>query len=106
MKIRKIVTTGIAAAALTLSLGASAAMIKGTYGSVSVELSDLDLATEQGQQVMQARIKRAAKEVCGSQDYKNAGSLENVRKNRSCFNDAVTSAVDSVEHGYMTASAK
>ena len=106
MKIRQIITTGITAAALTLSLGASAAMIKGTHGAVSVDLADLDLSTEQGQVLMEARIKRAAKEVCGSQDYRTAGSLENARKNKACFNEAVSAAVDSVESHLYTASAE
>ncbi|MBO6556126.1 MAG: UrcA family protein [Pseudomonadales bacterium] len=106
MKIRQTFTTAITAAALSLSLGANAAMIKGTHGSVSVDLADLDLTTVDGQQIMHARIKKAAKEVCGSQDYKTAGSLENYRKNKACFNDAVTAAADSVDHRYLTAAAQ
>lgn len=103
MKIRQLVTTGITAAALSLSLCAGAAT-KTTGGAVSVDIADIDLTTDQGQRVMEARIKRAAKEVCGSQDYRKAGSLENARKNKACFNEAVAVAIDSVDNRYLTAS--
>jgi UrcA family protein len=104
MKFSKKVSTGFVALALTLSMGAGAAMVKGTHSATRVDLSDLDLTHVDGQQIMEARLKRAAKKVCGSQDVRTAGSLENVRKNKACFNDAFSSALDSVENHYQTAS--
>jgi UrcA family protein len=104
MKFSQKVSTGFIALALTLSMGAGAAMVKGTHSAVRVDLSDLDLTHEDGQQVMEARLKRAAKKVCGSQDIRKAGSLEIVRKNKACFIDSFANAVDSVENHYLTAS--
>ena len=102
MKMSKILSTGIVALALTLSMGASAA-IKGTDLAVRVDVQDLDLTTVQGKQVLHARLKRAAKQVCGSQDVRTAGSLENARTNRACYNEALAGAVQSVENRYLTA---
>ena len=104
MKFSKKVSTGFVALALTLSMGAGAAMVKGTHSATRVDLSDLDLTTVDGQQIMESRMKRAAKKVCGSQDMRTAGSLENVRKNKACFNESFANAVDSVENQYLTAS--
>ena len=104
MKFSQKVSTGFVALALTLSMGAGAAMVKGTHSATRVDLSDLDLSHVDGQQIMEARLKRAAKKVCGSQDVRTAGSLENARKNKACFNEAFTNAVDSVENHYLTAS--
>ena len=85
MKFSKKVSTGFVALALTLSMGAGAAMVKGTHSATRVDLSDLDLSNVDGQQIMEARLKRAAKKVCGSQEVRTAGSLENVRKNKACL---------------------
>ena len=104
MKFSQKVSTAFVALALTLSMGAGAAMVKGTHSATRVDLSDLDLTQVDEQKIMEARLKRAAKQVCGSQDVRTAGSLENVRKNKACFNDAFTNAVDSVENQYLTAS--
>jgi UrcA family protein len=104
MKFSQKVSTGFIALALTLSMGAGAAMVKGTHSATRVDLSDLDLTHVDGHRIMEARLKRAAKRVCGSQDVKTAGSLENVRKNKACFNEAFANAVDSVENHYLTAS--
>ena len=103
MNVKKIITTAFAAIALTASLGASAAMIKGTTSSVHVDLSDLDLTSAKGEQTMQVRLQRAARQVCGPVDLKTAGSLKNVRENRTCFNEAYSNALEDVAERYLTA---
>ncbi len=40
-----------------------------------------------------AKIKRAAKMVCGTTHRTDAGSLTQVMKNRACYDDAVASAM-------------
>ncbi len=102
MKLSQTLSTGIVALALIVSMGASAA-IKGTDLAVRVDIQDLDLTTEQGSRVLHARLKRAAKQVCGSQDLRTAGSLENARNNRACYNEALAGALESVENRYLTA---
>ncbi len=104
MNIRKtILTAGFVAAALSLSVGASATTVTGNAGAVAIEITDLDINTKQGRQVLHARIKRAAKQVCGSQNPRTAGSLENARKNKACFNDALATTVSAVDRQYLTA---
>lgn len=102
MKLNTKITTAFATILLTMSMGAGA-KIKGTDAAVRVDISDLDLTSIQGKELMESRIKRAAKQVCGSMDTRTAGSLENARKNRVCFDEAVTNAVTAVEHQYLTA---
>ena len=102
MKLNTKITTGLAAVLLAVSMGAGA-KIKGTDTAVRVDISDLDLATVDGQRIMESRVKRAAKQVCGPQDMKIAGSLENARRNRACFDEAFTNAVSSVDLTYATA---
>lgn len=102
MKLSQTLSTGVVALALIVSMGASAA-IKGTDLAVRVDIQDLDLTTEQGNRVLHARLKRAAKQVCGSHDVRTAGSLENARNNRACYNEALAGALESVENRYLTA---
>ena len=58
MKFSHKVSTGLVALALTLSMGASAAMVKGTHSAVRVDLSDLDLNHADGKQMMEARLQK------------------------------------------------
>ncbi len=104
MSIKHTVTTAFATVALTASLGASAVMIKGTESSVHVDLSDLDLTTEMGEQTMQVRLKHAAKQVCGPTSVKSAGSFETARENRVCLSESYNNALDDVATTYLTAS--
>lgn len=106
MNISKSITTGMTAMVLVASMAASVgatAAIKSTGDAVRVDISDLDVTTTDGRAMMEHRLKRAAKEVCGSQDVKRAGSLANARANRACFNESLSQAINSVESRYMTA---
>lgn len=103
MNVTKTVSTGLVALALSVSLGASAAMIKGTHNSVRVDLSDLDLSSVQGERIMQNRLRRAAKQVCGPVHLKEAGSLQRAQENRVCFEEAFSNALEDVAARYMTA---
>jgi UrcA family protein len=103
MNVTKIVSTGLVALALTASLGASANFTKSTHNSVRVDLSDLDITTVAGEQVMQARLKEAVKQVCGSSSILTAGSPDNARKNRACSEESLANAIKDVESIQMTA---
>ena len=102
MKFSRQLTTGFAVILMAVSMGAGA-KIKGTEAAVRVDISDLDLATTQGQQVLHARVKRAAKSVCGPQDMRIAGSLQNARRNKACFDTSYSNAMTSVDMRYATA---
>ena len=81
----------------------AAAKLKTTEAAVSVNFSDLDLSSTEGQEVLEGRLKQAAKSVCGSTNVKIAGSLANARANRACFKAALADAKASVENRYATA---
>ncbi len=48
---------------------------------------------EKNHSVVVSKIKRAAKQGCGTFHRTDAGSLTQVMKNRACYNDAVDSAM-------------
>jgi UrcA family protein len=105
MKISKTLTTGLAALALTLSMGAGAANIKSNEGVVQIDVTDLNLTSHEDQQVLVSRVKRAAESICGSQALRKAGSLYALTENKQCFNDAVDNAMASVDMHLVTVSA-
>jgi UrcA family protein len=104
MKASQLLSTGIFVLALTLSLAVSAA-IKGTgTTTILVESQDLNLSTDRGKQVLRSRLKRAAKRICGSQNMRTAGSLSNARNNKTCYDEALAGALQSIENRYLTVS--
>ena len=88
--------TPIAVLALTLSVGASGAMIKTEGETVKVDARGLNLTSEEGQEVLYSRLRNAAKQVCGATSVHKAGSVKRAQNNRSCFDETLTRAVDSV----------
>jgi len=102
MNVTKIVSTGLVALALTASLGASANINKSIHSSVRVDLSDLDITTVAGEQVMNTRLKEAVKQVCGSTSILTAGSPDNARRNRACAEVSLANAIKDAESIQMT----
>lgn len=103
--IKKYIATLAFGACSTVAFAATAAtahedtlvLAKGMEAaSVRVELSDLNLDTAQGQQVLHQRISAAAREVCGSTDYRAAGGLRQAANNRACHASAFAEAVSQV----------
>lgn len=64
-----------------------------TETSTSVTISDLNLATEAGIDVLYKRLQQAAEVVCGPQDLRSAGSITALRRNKACYSDALDRAV-------------
>ena len=82
---------------IALAMGMSAGArtdLRETESVVRVDISDLDLATAKGRQAAHARLKRAAWQVCGSGEPRTAGSLDFAMKNRDCFEEALTNALE------------
>jgi UrcA family protein len=96
-----------AAAALTacLALGASASAYAAApadaTASVHVNYHDLNLATEQGTQVLYGRIVSAARKVCAPSDIR---ILVEVAAARACEAQAVAQAVRAVNNPRLAAS--
>ena len=95
-------STFISTAIITLALTASvsqAAMIKSDHqNAVRVQTAGLDLSTSQGQEVFYSRLKRAAKQVCGSSDFRLVGSVTRAQANKRCAKDTLSQTVDSIGH--------
>jgi UrcA family protein len=99
--IRKIVTSAVLPLAVSVPLWAGAADYSETYvtsaaagvRTYTVSVADLNLATAAGRETARQRISRAAKVVCGTTDYRQAGSLHQVAANRSCQQRALADAM-------------
>ncbi len=66
-----------------------------------VRFQDLDLSTAQGARILYGRIRRAAGEVCAP--YQVSGSLIPSAAWRSCFEQAIATAVRRVDSPLFTA---
>jgi UrcA family protein len=85
--------------ALVSPLMASAA-IKSTnveHSEVTVAYSPVELNSKYGKARVENLIQVAARQVCGDISLRKAGSLRNVVANKSCYNDAVEKAMNTVE---------
>lgn len=84
------IRTPLIAAAIGVMLAAyPAAAAEKTPNSVTVQYKDLDLATPEGQKKLDARIKRAAEEVCKSNEV-ITGTRVRSPERLQCFNEART----------------
>ena len=90
--------------ALSIPAAANAAtMIKGQEDvSVIVNTEAFNLDSSAGQEMLYERLKTAAKQVCGTTNLREAGSLERALQNRSCYRDALSQAVEDVNNAGIT----
>ncbi|HEX4387840.1 MAG TPA: UrcA family protein [Steroidobacteraceae bacterium] len=90
----------VALVAVLALLGSAQALAdpEGTR-SVKVGYGDLDLSTQAGAATLYQRIRGAAHQVCGS----DGRSLADYAISRSCFNNAVSTAVATVNNPRLTA---
>lgn len=106
----------LTAVAVTLSLGvvmtAKAELVDETVvsthatGSKSVTYSRAELTTEQGRQSLEARIRRAAEDVCGPVGYREAGSLALSARNKECADQAVAQAMSQMGADQIASTAR
>lgn len=106
MTLNKTILSGLCVLALAAPLSANA-VIKGsvhtgnvetgTAPSVRVDLSDVNLSTEEGQVTAYARIRHAARDVCGNATLQQLGSIERAMEHRACFADSLQRAMDKLE---------
>ena len=77
-----------------ISLGANASVQNDSViESVRVDLSDINVTTQSGQEKVYERISRAAKTVCGSTIRAEVSSIKVLMENRSCIKQATAEAV-------------
>lgn len=101
LSIRKALLTAVAGIALTginlasaeTSEGLSVELNRDGLSAVAVSYADLDLGTAEGNQALQARLRKAATQVCGPTDRRSAGSPAFAQRNKACVNAALADAL-------------
>ena len=72
--------------------------------TMQVKFDDLNLSTPAGQEVLQQRIKSAAREICGMDEKATGTRIRSTEASR-CYNQAVGSANAAVAAAVRKASA-
>ncbi len=88
---------------LVFALGApaitSASATSGVLGTaVKVSYADLNLGKAEGAEVLYRRLRLAAKQVCGVQPLRIERSLSGAAQTRTCFQEALDSAVQKIDN--------
>ena len=60
---------------------------------VRVSYADLDLSSEAGLLTLYRRIQSESRSACGPRNYLQAGSLQQLKANRDCYNDLLSKLV-------------
>ncbi len=69
---------------------------------VRVSYADLNLSTEAGLVTLYKRIKGAANRACGPRySYRDAGSFQQLRDNKQCYNDVLSKFVAKVNNARL-----
>ncbi len=89
----------LSAAALAVSAGLSVnagaeqideTLVEGAkVPTATVTFSRAELATTEGRETVERKIRNAAEDVCGSRDLRIAGSLAVAARNEACYEGAV-----------------
>ncbi|MEQ9463925.1 MAG: UrcA family protein [Haliea sp.] len=61
-----------------------------------VSVADINPASVEGQNALHGRLSQAAREVCGSTDYRIAGSVRVAANNKACYESALADALSQV----------
>jgi len=70
--------------------------------STKVFIADLNLIDEQGIEEAYRQLRRASREVCGSQNLTLAGSLKQRQLNQQCYGKTLTTAVQDVNNAELS----
>jgi UrcA family protein len=60
-----------------------------TTQSLAVSYADLNLDSPAGQAVLHQRISNAARQICGSENYRVAGGLRAAQLNAQCYEETL-----------------
>ena len=69
----------------------------------AVSYSDLDLSSASGREALEARITRAAEQVCGSKHARKAGGARFAAENKRCIDKAVDQAMAQISTNQVAA---
>ena len=67
-----------------------------TVGEVRITYTTADAASSYGRKELESQIRRAAKKVCGAQNFQRTCSVKQLMENRSCYDKAVAEAMKSI----------
>ena len=71
--------------------------------TTTVSYADLDLVSTEGMATFEHRVSNAARKVCGSTHFREAGSLRRATENKSCYKSAVARAMEQVSSPQLAA---
>jgi UrcA family protein len=86
-----------------LGVGAHADTLQDTQAQKTVSYSDLDLSRQNAAQMLYARLKGAAKQVCGDANGRDLRHLRELEMYQDCYKKALADAVTSVDKSSVTA---
>ncbi len=94
------VTAGISTGALADQLDET--VVEGiALPTKTVSFSRAELATVEGRETIERKIRNAAEAVCGSRDMRIAGSLAVAADNEACYEDAVAQGMSQLNAGQV-----
>jgi len=70
--------------------------------SEKVSYADLDVEKDAGAQVLYRRLQQASKRVCGVESMKIVGGVREMSEIRSCYREALDTAVAKVGNDMLT----
>jgi UrcA family protein len=97
-------TIAILCGVLSMSALATTGIVSDKSGdyAVRVPAGDLNLSNKIGAETLYQRMKSAARQICGPQEYRTTGSLARSRMNLQCYQQALDSAVNKVDNEQLT----
>lgn len=96
--LRGVLWSGIGAAAVGMFSAVAAA--DRAPGQQAVSYADLDLSSQQDAKILYKRLQRASRHVCREFDGRD---LSRLRLRQACYAEALSSAVENVDHTVLTA---
>jgi len=101
-RVRKLL---IASAVVILSIPAIAGAVPHVNDAgqlvARVSYADLDLSSEAGLLILYRRLQSESRSACGPRNYRQAGSLQQLRDNKQCYNDLLSKLVAKVNNARL-----
>jgi UrcA family protein len=97
-----LVATAVTVMAIPAIAGATPYINEAGRAAVQVSYADLDLSNKVGLATLYARLKSASEAVCGSRSLRAAGSLEQLRENKRCFESALSKAIARIDNDKLS----
>ena len=69
----------------------------------TVTFDQSELATLEGRAAIEARVRDAAKDVCGPMDYRRSGGLSELKDRKECYDRAVAQAMSQINADQVAA---